>query len=47
MISIGSDGLVIDTVVCVTLAKWETVSSQVPGAAQPKPNMRKNSGHYH
>jgi hypothetical protein len=28
MISTRSEGLVIDTVVCLTLAKWETVSGR-------------------
>src|SRR6266545_8334806 len=31
MISTRSAGLVIDTVVCLTLAKWETVSGQFGG----------------
>ena len=31
MISIRSVGLVIDTVVCLTLGKWETVSGQFGG----------------
>ena len=31
MISTRSVGLVIDTVVCLTLAKWETVSGQFGG----------------
>jgi hypothetical protein len=31
MISTRSVGLLIDTVVCLTLAKWETVSSRFGG----------------
>jgi hypothetical protein len=31
MISMRSEGLVIDTNVCLTLAKWETVSGQFGG----------------
>ena len=31
IISIRSVGLVVDTVVCVTLAKWETLSGQFGG----------------
>jgi hypothetical protein len=31
MISTRFEGLVIDTVVCLTLAKWETVSGQFGG----------------
>jgi hypothetical protein len=31
MISTRSVGLLIDTVVCLTLAKWETVSGQFGG----------------
>jgi hypothetical protein len=31
MISTRSAGLVIDTVVCLTLAKWETVSNRFGG----------------
>jgi hypothetical protein len=31
MISTRSKALVIDTVVCLTLAKWETVSGQFGG----------------
>jgi hypothetical protein len=31
MISMRSEGLVIETIVCLTLAKWETVSGQFGG----------------
>src|SRR6266545_2345075 len=36
MISTRSAGLVIDTVVCLTLAKWETVSGQFGGYLRPR-----------
>ena len=35
MISTRSVELVIDTVVCLTLAKWETVSGQFGGYLMP------------
>src|SRR2546430_3144340 len=35
MISTRSAGLLIDTVVCLTLAKWETVSGRFGGLSQP------------
>jgi hypothetical protein len=44
MISTRSVGLLIDTVVCLTLAKWETVSGRFGGYltihyAEPKPSL--------
>ena len=36
MISTRSVGLIIDTVVCLTLAKWETVSGQFGGYLTPR-----------
>jgi hypothetical protein len=35
MISTRSVGLLIDTVVCLTLAKWETVSGRFGGYLKP------------
>jgi len=32
MTSMQSEGLVIDTIVCLTLTKWETVSGQFGGS---------------
>jgi len=32
-----SEGLVIDTIVCLTLTKWETVSGQFGGSLTPSP----------
>jgi hypothetical protein len=43
MISTQSVGLVIDTVICLTLDKWETVSGQFGGYLSG----RKYTGHYH
>jgi hypothetical protein len=49
MISTRSVGLVIDTVVCLTLDKWETVSGQFGGyliAAYNKRQARKKQARY-
>ena len=43
MISTRSVGLVIDTVVCLTLAKWETASGQFGGYLMGT-NPEKNKG---
>jgi hypothetical protein len=38
-----SEGLVIDTIVCLTLAKWETVSGQFGGYLKTTLKTRKKS----
>jgi hypothetical protein len=43
MISTRSVELVIDTVVCLTLAKWETVSGQFGGYLSAGPNASSGS----
>src|SRR6516165_1251029 len=40
MISTRSAGLLIDTVVCLTLAKWETVSGRFGGYLKPSKRTR-------
>jgi hypothetical protein len=45
MISTRSVGLVIDTVVCLTLAKWETVSGRFGGYLTRHNQQHKERGH--
>jgi hypothetical protein len=47
MISTRSVGLLIDTVVCLTLAKWETVSGRFGGyLTNPKRDMCRHRMHF-